>query len=144
MLLYKNGRFYAPYVSFALPDDILVETEPTYCYQYGLTACTPDRRYEMDWQVELGCLGTERELAVLFTDEAGYTPRGQIEPVAVNGLTGHQAYYRDAMLRHMETRLDLGHGAEMVFHIWTGKADLAPESLPPQAGSALRCIRPEK
>lgn len=42
MLQYKDGRFYAPGVSFEIPYGFYLETEPEVLLEYGISAWTPN------------------------------------------------------------------------------------------------------
>ena len=49
MLRFQNGRFYTHGVSFTMPDGFLMETEPEFVHQYGISAWSPDESCYVEW-----------------------------------------------------------------------------------------------
>ena len=107
MLRFQNGRFYTHGVSFTMPDGFLMETEPEYVHQYGISAWSPDESCYVEWDVEEDCTGTESELQALFVEISPIQQLSEIQPVTVNGLSGHQVIYQSAGIYFLEVRLSL-------------------------------------
>ncbi len=119
MLLYKDEKFHAHGVAFAIPDGFLVEPAPDAIPQNGFVAYTPDQRYMVEWDVEQGCHGTKEELEELFLPGSAFLPLGPITPLTVNGLTGHQVMCRSNTDQRWEMRFDAGEGVELSVCVYT-------------------------
>ena len=143
MLQYKNGRFYAPGVSFALPEGFYLETMPEVCSEYGLAAWTPDKKYYLEWDLEEGCMGTERELTEMTSPDWGARRHSPVTAVQAGALSGHRALYENKNGTFLEVRLALAAERELVVRFVKKAADLREPDVEPYLETVLAGVRPE-
>lgn len=125
MLLYKEGKFNALGVSFTLPNGFWLETEPENAVQYGLTAYTPDKQFQVVWEIEEGCHGTVAELQELFGPETGIKALSEITPVSIGGISGHRVMYRTYCDERLEYRFAVGEGVELSVCVYAKAGNIA-------------------
>ena len=104
MLLYKNGRFYVDKLSFALPDNVYIQTDdaPTY-YASGLEMKSADEKINMSVYADL-----EEHASKGYIDDLLSNPIfiRKTKQISVGGLVGHYAYYESGAYSHCEYRFD--------------------------------------
>lgn len=143
MLLYENGKFCACGFAFALPDGFLMNTEPMECFPRGFGAWAPDEEeIYVEWQIEMCCHGTYEELRELFFEGSGMFPIGDINPIFINGLSGHHVMYSDKTGQRYELRLSSGDGDELSFRVVAGDTDILTAVNSPAIQAAIKGIYP--
>ena len=143
MLLYENGRFCACGFAFELPDGFLLNTEPMECFPRGFGAWAPgEEEIYVEWQIEMGCLGTYEELRELFIEGSGMFPINDISPIIINGLPGHHVLYTDKTGQRYEIRLSSGDGNELSFRVKAEDTDILTAINSPAIQAAIQRIWP--
>jgi hypothetical protein len=143
MIRFQNGRFYTHGISFTIPNGFQLETEPDFVYEYGLGAWTPDKSCYVEWNVEEGCLGTEKELSDLFQEPSEIRLLSDIQPVSINGLPGYQAAYKKNQQYFFEVRLSLKEKTEFVFLASGREEHILSWKDSPDLQKALNGVKPE-
>lgn len=106
MLLHKNGRLYVGKLSFALPDNVYLQTDDVgICYTSGLEMETPDEKIKLSVYADL-----EEHTSKGYIDDLLSNPlfvrKSETKPISVGGLHGHYAYYESSAHSHCEYRFD--------------------------------------
>lgn len=106
MLLYKNGRFYVNKLSFALPDNVYIQTDdaPTY-YASGLEMKSADERINMSVYADLEEHSSKEYINDLLSNPI-FIRKSETKQISVGGLVGHYAYYESGAHSHCEYRFD--------------------------------------
>lgn len=106
MLLYKNGRFYVDKLSFALPDNVYLQTDdaPTY-YASGLELKSADEKISLSVYADLEDLPSKGYIDDLLSNPI-FIRKSETRQISVGGLQGHYAYYESGAHNHCEYRFD--------------------------------------
>ena len=106
MLLYKNGRFYVDKLSFALPDNVYIQTDdaPTY-YASGLEMKSADEKINMSVYADLEEHSSKEYINDLLSNPI-FIRKSETKQISVGGLVGHYAYYESGAHSHCEYRFD--------------------------------------
>ena len=106
MLLYKNGRFYVDKLSFALPDNVYLQTDdaPTY-YASGLELKSADEKISLSVYADLEDLPSKGYIDDLLSNPI-FIRKSETRQISVGGLQGHYAYYESGAHSHCEYRFD--------------------------------------
>lgn len=105
MLLYKDGRFYARYISFVLPDGCYLDSNPPFSYEYGISAWDGKKEIRLDvFEDGYSRSGNiQRDMyQYLFVDGDSYEQDSPILPAEMNGLSGYDVYYHTDSADHYE------------------------------------------
>ena len=106
MLLHKNGRFFVGKLSFALPDNVYLQTEDAPCYYAnGLEMETPDEVIKLSVYADLEEHSSKEYIDDLLSNPI-FTRRSETKQISVGGLHGHYAYYESGAHSHCEYRFD--------------------------------------
>lgn len=124
MLQWKDGRFHALGISFAIPDGFFLESEQETTHENGLSAWTPDMRCRVDWRIDEYDVSPYDGLNRLFSPNSGLNPQGGIERISVNGLSGFSALYETETAQFLEARLEAGEGGQLIVIIQDHKKDI--------------------
>lgn len=105
MLLFQNGRFYAQYISFVLPEGCYLDTDPPVANTYGINAWVKSHDIEMDLceeDADSNCDLKESMQSYLFSSPDGFERDSDIVEIAVNGVTGYEVLYHDKSTDYYE------------------------------------------
>lgn len=106
MLQYINHRFHFGGISFKIPDGYFLDS--TYGEESDNTIhlYSPDESFALELRVQEDCDGSAAELESVISD---LTPTVvyPIAPLAVNGLSGHHATYRNRRTQYYEAWFDI-------------------------------------
>ena len=141
MLLWKDGRFHAFGISFAIPDGFYLESEPETIQENGLSAWTPDMHCRVIWWIEECDISPYDGINNLFSPGSGMTPLGEIEPMDVNGLSGCSALYKTKEEQLFEARLGTGSDSQLIVIIEDYTQDIASRIKSPEIQTVLRSIQ---
>lgn len=106
MLLYKNHRFHFANLSFQIPEDYFLDTDPEEDANNCIRLWAPGKHYSVVIRVDENSRGSEMELAYVLQ---GMNPKilHPIRPISVNGLSGHHATYRNTRTQYYELWLNV-------------------------------------
>lgn len=90
MILHKQGRFHIGAFSFALPDPICLNPAPALESENGLELWDPDTGLTISILAQEGDSDTRRALEEL---RETFRPLSEVEPVEMQGLSGHRMLY---------------------------------------------------
>lgn len=96
MLLFKDGRFYARYLSFVLPDGCYLNPNPPIANDYGVNVWEEDHQLEIDISEDNPPRSGELSQAMhayLFEGPDRFEPDSSITEIEVNGLAGYEVFY---------------------------------------------------
>ena len=68
MIEFRNGRFHAKGVSFAVPEGFFINTTAHFLYEYGLEFCHPELKYSITIHLDETKLNAYREIELGFED----------------------------------------------------------------------------
>lgn len=113
MLMFRNGRFHARGVSFAIPDGFKIDPTPALGCPTGLTMYSPDESVQVDLYILKRRYKTDTELRRMLKMENGRynTIIKDISPVQMFGFQGHDAIYANNVATSYEAWLDSQTGA---------------------------------
>lgn len=114
MLHFKDGKFHAPGVSFAIPDGFFLDTETESQYEYGLNYLSPKQDIYFSIFVEEECRDIQGEMEELFEPDGELQPQTELVPITWNGLAGYEAAYTDGENDYYETRFQIPDGPMVV------------------------------
>ena len=106
MILYKKGRLYVGKLSFALPDNVYIQTDdaPTY-YASGLEMKSADEKISMSVYADLEEHSSKEYINDLLSNPI-FIRKSETKQISVGGLVGHYAYYESGAHSHCEYRFD--------------------------------------
>ena len=106
MILYKKGRLYVGKQSFALPDNVYIQTDdaPTY-YASGLEMKSADEKISMSVYADLEEHSSKEYINDLLSNPI-FIRKSETKQISVGGLVGHYAYYESGAHSHCEYRFD--------------------------------------
>ena len=106
MILYKKGRLYVGKLSFALPDNVYLQTDDA-CVYYasGLEMESPDQTIRLSVYADLEEHSSKGYIDNLL-DNPIFIRKSETKPITVGGLHGHYAYYESGAHNHCEYRFD--------------------------------------
>lgn len=106
MLLHKNGRLFVGKLSFALPDNVYLQTDdaPTY-YASGLEMKSADEKINMSVYADLEEHSSKEYINDLLSNSI-FIRKSETKQISVGGLVGHYAYYDSGAHSHCEYRFD--------------------------------------
>lgn len=110
MLLFKNGRFYAQYISFILPDGCYLDSNPPFSYDYGISAWDEKKEIRMDvFEDGYSKSGNIQKdmYQYLFIDGDSYEQDSPILQAELNGLSGYDVFYHTDSKDHYEFWFEL-------------------------------------
>lgn len=114
MLRFRDGKFFACGLSFVFPNGFYIDTELDAIAENAIVAWAPDMRYRVEWQIYRAEYNTIQDFEQLFK-YSGFTILSELMPVALNGLTGHQIYYKSTEETYYELRLSNGKSSIMLY-----------------------------
>lgn len=98
MLLFKNGRFYAQYISFVLPNGCYLDTNPPIAEEYGMSIWIESHGIRLDLsEDDTDSSGNLKEKMhnYLFEKADSFDQDSDIAEIVVNGVTGYEVLYHD-------------------------------------------------
>lgn len=106
MILHKKGRLYVGKLSFALPDNVYLQTDDT-CVYYasGLEMESPDHMIRLSVYADLEEHSSKGHIDGLLKKPL-FIRKSETKPITVGGLQGHYAYYESGAHSHCEYRFD--------------------------------------
>lgn len=110
MLHFKDGKFHAPGVSFAIPDGFFLDTETESQYEYGLNYFSPKQDIYFSIFVDEECGDIQEEMEELLEPGSGLYLQGAITPYNRNGLAGYESRYTDGEHDYYEARFQIPNG----------------------------------
>lgn len=108
MLYYKNSRFYFGGMSFALPENILIDTDYERDTPNGFAFLSHDRKIRITVRTEEAAQSLKDYIKSDDFAENGFTVSAITEG-GYAGICGERAVYSDAAHEYCETRLKLPH-----------------------------------
>ena len=112
MFIYKNGRFGFGSVSFALPEDIAVDTAYTDVIIDGFCLRPLNKSFEVSISCSDSGMKAYDEIASVINDGAGYKLIGEILPISYGGLNGYMVKYENESALNEEYAFDTPNGGE--------------------------------
>jgi len=107
MLLYKQGRFYAGGISFALPDNsCLVIFEAQNYYENGLEITDRQESMVIDISLDYADLPSKDFLDDIMEGDS-FKRLSETVPICIGGLSGHRTVYGAKFDRYCEYRFEL-------------------------------------
>ena len=106
MLYYKNSRFYFGGMSFALPENILIDTDYERGTPNGFAFLSHDRKIRITVRTEEAAQSLKDYIKSDDFAENGFTVSA-ITDGGYAGICGERAVYSDAAHEYCETRLKL-------------------------------------
>ena len=106
MLLHKNGRLFVGKLSFALPDNVYLQTDDA-CVYYssGLEMETPDGKIKLSVYADVEEYSSKGFIDDLLSNPI-FIRKSETKQISVGGLQGHYAYYESGAHSHCEYRFD--------------------------------------
>lgn len=111
MLQYAKHRFHFRGVSFRIPDDFFLDSVPDVKSGNRVLLVAPDRNYSVEIRIEEDTDGSEFELQTEIEDLAPKMVHS-IAPIAINGLSGFHATYRNRRSQGYAVWFDLNNGSD--------------------------------
>lgn len=96
MLLYKNDRFYARYISFILPDGCYLDPNPPITNDYGISAWSEENQLRIDISEETPPRSGEIAQAMhsyFFEGDDAFEQDSPIREINLDGITGYEVLY---------------------------------------------------
>ena len=115
MIEFRNGRFHAKGVSFAIPEGFFINTTAHFSYEYGLEFCHPELKYSITIHLDETKLNAYREIELGFEDYNIKSCEKNILPITVNGLDGYQCLRKDVFGSEYEVRLNIHENLQLSF-----------------------------
>lgn len=144
MLFFKNGRFYAPGVSFALPDGFYLDTNPDTPHEFGITAWLESRDIWVDIYLDDES-DPLSDLHNLFAEEDScFIPYSPVEEIDLNGMKGFHASYHDSSNDYYECRLIVSADTAVTFFARGCKGTVADWKDQPEIQEFIKNIRKER
>ncbi len=112
MFIYKNGRFHFGNVSFALPEDIAVETAYADVIIDGFCLHSLNKSFEVSISCSDAGINAHDEISSAFDEEADYELIGEILSISCSGLNGYMAKYENKTTLNEEYAFDTPNGGE--------------------------------
>lgn len=106
MLFYRNNRFYWEGVSFALPDNLFIQTDPELCEENVLNLWTENEEMHITIGVEEETDGPEAELRYIIRELESTANVGP-EEIEMGGLRGVWAWHSSDPVDYAEYRFYL-------------------------------------
>ena len=117
MFLYKNQKFHAHGICFALPDDFFLCSATELEQAADLEMEAADGSCTVTVGIDEQGEGTQAALQSQISDRGGMTAMGPITPITLAGFAGHCLKYRSRREEYFELRLSLG--ADVEFYLYT-------------------------
>lgn len=140
MLQFKDGKFHAYGLSFALPDGFYLDSDPDTPYEYGLCCCSPDETIYYGIYVDCEHEDLREGIELLFEPGSGMYQTSEIRPVVLNGLAGFEVTFYDRECDYYETHLQASEGPVLIFHAHCEKGRLADIKHHPDTQAVLQAI----
>lgn len=139
MLQFKDGKFCAQGLSFVFPNGFYLDTEPEAVDENVVVAWAPDMRYRIEWQIYEAKRSTIEDFEHLIR-YSEFAWLGELTPVALNGLAGHQLYYKSREEDYYELRLSNGKSSIM-FYIKAHCGDIYKITSSPEIKTIISNLR---
>ena len=117
MFLYKNHKFHANGICFALPDNFFIHSSNKAGHRRCLEIEAANHSYIVTIGIDQPCRGTEHELQSRISKDSGMTPLSPVTPITMAGFPGHSLKYRCYREDTYEIRLSLCQDAEFFLYI---------------------------
>ncbi|MBQ6625215.1 MAG: hypothetical protein IIX39_05300 [Clostridia bacterium] len=116
MFKYSCGKLSSNGVSFTIPDNFYINTEPPTTREDFIEFVSIDKSYTISMGIEPSFEGTKYELEQFLSEDGGCLPIGDIESVTINNLHGHQMFFLGCK-EEFQLRLSVNCTTEFVVHI---------------------------
>ncbi len=124
MFLYKDQKFHAHGICFALPDNVFLRTAEDLGQAASLELEAADGSYTVTVGIDEEGEGTQNALLSMVSARAGMTALGPVTPVTLAGFTGHCLKYRSRREEYFELRLALGRDTEFYLYSATQSSSI--------------------
>ncbi len=112
MFICKKAEFEFDNISFALPEDMYLDTANSEVALDGFYLIAPDGSFE----IEIGCYNSDHNaydsLSHLVSEEVGYILTEKIQAICCGGLKGYMCRYYDNTSVNEEYAFDIENGTQ--------------------------------
>lgn len=100
MLLYKNNRFHARYISFIIPDGCYLDSDPPIANDYGISVWSEENQLRIDVSEDTPPRDGEIKQAMhsyFFEGDDAFEQDSPIMEIDLDGIKGYEVFYHNGV-----------------------------------------------
>ena len=117
MFLYKNQKFHARGICFALPDNFYLHSSNETGHDRCMEIEAPDHSYMVTIGIDELYTGTDEELETIISDGTDMNPLNAITPITIAGYSGHCLKYLSTREQYFEIRLSIRDDSQFYLYV---------------------------